>query len=160
MTKQRSQNSLLWAALQGFPGGASGKEPEMRVWSVCWQDPLEEGMGTHSSILAWRVPWTEEPGRLQSMGSQRARHEWSNSARTHARAALEHKAKPAIYTLHYNIYCPVEFDWKNIVSSHPRGPFKIILDTGPRLSCNSLWGLESPPRLQHLQSRGTAPVKD
>ena len=37
-------------------------------------DPLEEGMATHSSILAWRIPWTEEPGRLQSMGSQRVGH--------------------------------------------------------------------------------------
>ena len=38
-------------------------------------DPLEKGMGTHSSILAWRIPWTEEPGGLQSMGSQRAGHD-------------------------------------------------------------------------------------
>ena len=40
-----------------------------------WEDSLEEGVATHSSILAWRMPWTEEPGRLQSMGSQRARHD-------------------------------------------------------------------------------------
>ena len=39
--------------------------------SLGWVDPLEEGMATHSSILAWRSPWTEEPGRLQCMGSQR-----------------------------------------------------------------------------------------
>ena len=39
-----------------------------------WEDSLEEGMGTHSSILAWEIPWTEEPGGLQSMGSQRVRH--------------------------------------------------------------------------------------
>ena len=39
------------------------------------EDPLEEGMETHSSILAWRIPWTEEPGRLQSMGSQRVRRD-------------------------------------------------------------------------------------
>ena len=39
------------------------------------EDPLEEGMETHSSILAWRIPWTEGPGRLQSMGSQRVRHD-------------------------------------------------------------------------------------
>ena len=41
------------------------------VQSLGWEDPLEEGMATHSSILAWRIPWTEEPGGLQSMGSQR-----------------------------------------------------------------------------------------
>ena len=39
-----------------------------------WEDPLEEVMATHSSILAWRIPWTEESGRLQSVGSQRVRH--------------------------------------------------------------------------------------
>ena len=44
---------------------------EMRVRSLGWEDPLEEGMATHSSVIAWRIPWTEEPGELQSMGSQR-----------------------------------------------------------------------------------------
>ena len=54
-----------------FPGGASGKEPicqcrrhEMQVQSLGWEDPMEESMATHSSILAWIIPWTEEPGRL------------------------------------------------------------------------------------------------
>ena len=50
---------------------------EMWVWSLGGEDPLEERMATHSSILAWRMPWTEEPGGLQSMGSQRARHDWA-----------------------------------------------------------------------------------
>ena len=48
--------------------------PAMRetwVLSLGWDDPLEEGIATHSSILAWRIPWTEEPGGLQSVGSQR-----------------------------------------------------------------------------------------
>ena len=49
---------------------------ETWLWSVAWEDPLEEGMATHSSILTWRMPWTEEPGGLQSMGSQRVRHGW------------------------------------------------------------------------------------
>ena len=46
------------------------------VQSLGLEDPLEEGMAMHSSILAWRIPWTEEPGRLQFMGSQRVRHNW------------------------------------------------------------------------------------
>ena len=46
----------------------------MRVQSLAQEDPLEEGMATHSSILAWRIPWREEPGGLQSMGLQRVRH--------------------------------------------------------------------------------------
>ena len=50
---------------------ANARDVEMRVQSLGWEDPLEEGMATHSSTLAWRIPWTEEPGGLQSMGSQR-----------------------------------------------------------------------------------------
>ena len=46
----------------------------MWVGSLGWEDPLEEGMATHASILAWKIPWTEEPGGLQFMGSQRVRH--------------------------------------------------------------------------------------
>ena len=46
---------------------------ETLVQSLGWEDSLEEGMATHSSILAWRIPWTEEPGGLQSMGSQTVR---------------------------------------------------------------------------------------
>ena len=46
---------------------------ETRVQSLGWEDTLEEGMATHSSIPAWRIPWTEEPGGLQSMGLQRVR---------------------------------------------------------------------------------------
>ena len=48
---------------------------ETWVLSLGWEDPLEKGMATHSSILAWRIPWTHEPGRLQSVGSQRVRHD-------------------------------------------------------------------------------------
>ena len=51
--------------------------PAMRetwVQSLGWEDPLEEGMTTHSIILAWRIPWIKEPGGLQSMGSQRVGH--------------------------------------------------------------------------------------
>ena len=49
-----------------------------QVQSLGWKDPLEEGMATHSSILAWRIPWTEKPGRLQSIGLQRVGHDWSD----------------------------------------------------------------------------------
>ena len=48
---------------------------ETWVRSLGWEDPLEKEMATHSSILAWRIPWTEEPGRLQFMGSQRVGHD-------------------------------------------------------------------------------------
>ena len=58
----------------GFPGGSDSKVSAMRetrVGSLGWEDPLEKEMVTHSSTLAWKIPWTEETGRLQSMGSQR-----------------------------------------------------------------------------------------
>ena len=63
----------------GFPDDSDSKEsPAMQetwVQSLGREDPLEKGMATHSSILAWRIPWTEEPGGLQSIGSQRVRHD-------------------------------------------------------------------------------------
>ena len=52
---------------------------ETRVRSLGWEDPLEKEMATHSSTLAWRIPWREEPGRLQSMVSQRVGHDWVTS---------------------------------------------------------------------------------
>ena len=55
---------------------------ETRVWSLGWEDPVEQEMAIHSSILAWKNPWTEEPGRLQSMGSQRVRHDWATNTHT------------------------------------------------------------------------------
>ena len=48
---------------------------KIQVPSLSWDDPLEEGMATYFSILAWRIPWTEEPGKLQSMGLQRDGHD-------------------------------------------------------------------------------------
>ena len=70
---------------QGFPGGASGNEPicqcrrrkDAPVQSLGWEDPLEEGMATHSTVLAWRILWTEGPGELQTMGLQRVGHNWT-----------------------------------------------------------------------------------
>ena len=55
----------------GFPGGSDGKDSACNVGDLGsilgWEDPIEEGVATHSSILAWRIPWTEEPGRLYSL---------------------------------------------------------------------------------------------
>ena len=72
----------------GFPGNSDSRERTCqcrKVQSVGREDPLEKGMATHSSVLAWRIPWTEEPGGLQSMGSQRIRH---NPARMHTLRTL------------------------------------------------------------------------
>ena len=75
---------FLTVALTNFPDSSVGKESACNggvsrdTGSILGsEDPLEEGMATHSSILAWRIPWTEEPSALQSMGLQRVRHDWA-----------------------------------------------------------------------------------
>ena len=65
-----------------FPGGSVKNLPAMReiqVQFLSWDDSLKKEMTTHSSILAWRMPWTKELGRLQSMGFQRAKHDWATN---------------------------------------------------------------------------------
>ena len=65
--------------MPGFPGGSDGKESACSAGDLGLipgrEDPLEKEMATHSSILAWTIPWMEEPGRLQSMGLQRVGHD-------------------------------------------------------------------------------------
>ena len=62
---------------RGLPRRLRTRLPMKEMWvqSLAWEDPLEEGMTTHSSILAWRIPWAEEPGGLQSMGRQKVGHD-------------------------------------------------------------------------------------
>ena len=79
-------NNLPSLTYLGFPGGSAVKNtPAMQetwVSSLGWEDPLEKEMESHSSILAWRIPWAEEPGGLQSMGSQKNRTELSKITTT------------------------------------------------------------------------------
>ena len=63
----------------GLDGTASAYKAGTRIRSLGWEDPLQKEMATHCSILAWKIPWTEEPDRLQSMGSQRVGHNWATS---------------------------------------------------------------------------------
>ena len=88
----------------GFPDGSSGKETACQSRRQRRQDfdpwvgrPPEEEIAAHSSILAWRIPWTEEAGGLQSMGSQRVGHDWSDLACTHVPSLLS--AHPQTLTL-------------------------------------------------------------
>ena len=71
--------SKLWEFVMDLPGSSDGKAVKPTVWEIyvqflVWEDLLEKEMATHSSILAWKIPWMEEPGRLQSMGLQRVGH--------------------------------------------------------------------------------------
>ena len=77
-----------WLGLLGLPWVAKMVKSltamqETQFQFLGQEDPLEKGMAIHSSILAWIIPWTEEPGRLQSMGSQRVGHDWANNIHTH-----------------------------------------------------------------------------
>ena len=70
---------VIWDEIRSFPVAQTVKcLPAMQetwVRFLGWKDPLEKDMATHSSILAWEIPWTEEPGGLQSMGSQEVKHD-------------------------------------------------------------------------------------
>ena len=83
----------------GFHGGLAVKNPpamqEMWVGSLRWEGPLEKGMATHSNILAWRIPWTEEPGRLQSTGLQKSQIGHNN------------QPTPKLWSRTVNTVCPV-----------------------------------------------------
>ena len=80
-----------------FPGGSKVKNSpalqetqETRGWSLGWEDPLEEGTGTHSTILITKIPWTKEAGRLWALEWQGAGHDWSNWAHTGKRTQGQH----------------------------------------------------------------------
>ena len=79
---------------------------ERQVRSLVWEDPLEKEMATHSSLLTWRIPWTEEPGGLQSMGSKRVRQDWSNLAGKSTVGCRKHTTLPVhMGGLRYLSYC-------------------------------------------------------
>ena len=65
LPEEEARASLVAQMVKNLPA-----MQETQVRSLSWEDPLEKGMATHSSLLAWRIPWTEEPGGLRSMGSQ------------------------------------------------------------------------------------------
>ena len=109
---------LRYSQLTGFPGGTSGKEPTCQCrrhkghgWSLGQEDPLEEGMASHSSILPWRIPWTEEPGMLQSMGLQRAGHGWATE--------LKHIYASLVAQLIKNLYAMLETQFNSWIWKFP-----------------------------------------
>ena len=73
----------LWASLVAQTVKHLPVMQETQVWSLGWEDSLEKEMATNSSILAWKIPWMEEPGRLQSMESQRVGHDRVTSLHFH-----------------------------------------------------------------------------
>ena len=89
----------------GSPGGANGEQPACQcrrrkrgVWSLGREDPLEKEIATHSSTLAWKSPWTEEPGGLQFMGLKRIGHDWLNG---HLKTHTHTHTPPRYYFSHF-----------------------------------------------------------
>ena len=82
---------------------------ETRVWALGWEVPLQKGMATLSSILAWKVPWTEEPSRLRSMGSQRVKHDWATNSYTFPSwsIAMDAQAPAGRLPLAMVTWCPI-----------------------------------------------------
>ena len=77
---------------------------ETQVQSLSQEDPLEKGMATHSSILAWRIPWTEKPGGLQSMGSQRVGQTEGLTLSLFHLTSMLHQQNPNIKTFFYTMF--------------------------------------------------------
>ena len=98
---------------------------ETRVQSLGWEDPLEKAMATHSSILVWKIPWTEESGRLQSMGMQiwhlQIGHNWATSLQgsAHFLLLLLHIwwLNPTLWAKGTESHVSVSEQWKSLVSS-------------------------------------------
>ena len=84
-----TNHSTSWASLVVQMAKESPAVWETWIWSLGWEDPLEKGMAAHSSILAWRIPWTEEPGRLQSTGSQ----SWTQLSNFHFPRGIKIKSR-------------------------------------------------------------------
>ena len=93
---------------------------DMWVRSLNQDNPLEKGTATHSSILAWRIPWTEEPGGLWSTGSQRVRHDWSDWARTRS----DSKGPKCCWCREYDT-------WHNVPLRYLRRYLRMSLDIMP-----------------------------
>ena len=105
---------------------------ETWVWSLGWEDPLEKEMANHSSMHAWRIPWTEEPGRLLSMRSQRLGHDWSDLAA--AAAAL--RIKGGMQCCH-----PVAISCNSRRNTSEQGNWKL-----PSLTCQQIWKTQQWPQ--------------
>ena len=82
-TRLSNWTELNWTESTGLCWWLSGRVhlpmQETQIWFLCWEDPLEKEIAAHSSILAWEISCTEEPGGLQSVGLQRVRHNWTHT---------------------------------------------------------------------------------
>ena len=101
-----------------FPGGSDSKEFACNAedLDLGWEDSLEKGMATHSSILAWRIPWMEDPGGLQSMKSQRVGYDWATDT-----LCPQHKAITILFSVTMSAFFYVLLALQKCLSTHDKG---------------------------------------
>ena len=128
---------------------------ETQIWSLGLEDPLEKGMATHSSILARKVSWTEEPGGLQSMKSQRVRHDWATK---HTKAL--HTPSPSYHT---QFVCWTLWPETGLSDEATDLIKDVSLTAGvgmiPHSAADSNKHLQSPESLQHMNAISRTPAR-
>ena len=131
--------TLVYQTVKNWPA-----MQETWAGSLVWEDPLEESMATHSSILAWRIQWTEEPGGLQSMGSQRVSHNWANNSIFYIFSKL------SVHYLFILSHWSIQFSCSVVSDSlqhyglqHTRIPCPLASPRGYSNSCPSSWWCHS-----------------
>ena len=110
---------MPYRRVEGCPGGSDGKESFCNAgdlgWSLNPEDPWEKGMASHSNILAWKIPRTEEPGGLQSMGSQTVGHDWKTDTHAENYNLLEERDYALLFfSLFCSLYSTVHYLKKHI----------------------------------------------
>ena len=134
---------------------------ETQVWFQSWKDSLEKGIATHSHILAWRIPWTEEPGELQSMGSQRVGHNWAPN--THIFLLTSRKTNCSnFYSLYFErIKQDQRINWPKLEPLEPAGQWVDIssafkpTEAGTRRP--GLWEVRASLRSRQVSQMGPPP---
>ena len=124
-----AQFSGLWASLGAQLVKNRPAILETWVLSLGWEDPLEKGLATHSSILSWRIPWTEEPGRLQSMGLQKVGRDWTT------------KTSSILHMVMYVFKC---YSFNSSHLSYPHCVHKSVLYVCISIAGDVIWGLKLP----------------
>ena len=119
-----------------FSGGSDSKGSAFMQIRSLGGHPLEKGMATHSSIFAWRIPWIEEPGGVQFMGSQRVGHDRATNTRTHAHTHTRTHTRRIWFHQGSN---PSPLHWEHgILTSGPPGKFCLSVDSFFRLNIHIL----------------------
>ena len=137
-TREATRASLVARLVKNLP-----TVQETRVQSLGWEDPLEKEMATHSSILAWKISWTEEPGGLQSMGSQRVGHDWVTYIKYAVTAYLNKwnlKSNSSVQQPHFKCLITTYSQWLPYsVPKYVTIPLMqcVFLDQIPSLNCKN-----------------------